>query len=262
MAKSGQDESSGVASTRPAGRIATISAAPRPAGPGSAAPTAPAASRSWAEPAALFAILVVAIVATGIAPAERRAWILELAPVFVGVPVMVATRRRFPMTSLAYRLAFLLSLLLVVGGYFTYSHVPLGFWLERTLHLSRNPYDRIVHFASGVAAAILARELVRRKTNLSPPWVFTVVTLGCLAGAAAYELLEWAAAMIMGGGARDFLATQGDRWDTQWDMFTTFCGAILSLLVLGGYHERRMQDLLASHPEPRVRSSVTPRPGA
>jgi putative membrane protein len=260
MAKSERDERGGIVSGNPGSRIAAVSSPPL-ARSGDAKQV-PAASRAWREPAALLAILAATIVASGIAPAERRAWILELAPVFVGVPVMIATRRRFPMTPMAYRLVFLLSLLLVLGGFFTYSHVPVGFWVERLLHLSRNPYDRIVHFVSGVAAAILARELVRRKTSLSPPWAFTVVALGCIGGAAIYELLEWAAAMILGGGARDFLATQGDRWDTQWDMFTTFCGAILSLLVLGSHHEREMQNLLASNPDSRASSGFSPHAGA
>jgi putative membrane protein len=253
-----RDDRGTAASRRPNGKIAAVTNAPRE-DHAPAEPLADRAPRSWREPTLLLAILVAAILVSGIAPAERRAWILELAPVFVGVPVLIATRRRFPLTPMAYRLAFLLSLLLVVGGYFTYSHVPFGFWLERVLRLSRNPYDRIVHFVSGVAAAILARELVRRKTPLSPPWVFTVVALGCLAGAAIYELLEWAAAIIMGNGARDFLATQGDRWDTQWDMFTTFCGAILSLLLLGAHHERAMQKVLRPGAYSRERSGLSPR---
>ncbi len=159
-----------------------------------------------------------------------------MAPVLIGVPILVATRKRFPMTPLAYRLAFALCLLLALGAHFTFSRVPLGFWLERHLGLSRNPYDRIVHFAAGVTSAVLGRELVKRKTRLSDTWIFFVVALGCLGGAAIYEFLEWGAA-VWSSEARAFVASQGDRWDAQWDMLTTFSGAIASLWAF-----RRVQD--------------------
>jgi len=165
----------------------------------------------------------------------------------LGLPILVATRRTFPLTPLAYELAFVLSALLLIGGHYTYSRVPVGLEARRLLGLRRNDYDRVVHFVGGFVPAILGREFVRRRAHLARrSWVFFFVVSGCLAGAAAYELLEWAAAEIMGGKANAFLAMQGDPWDTQWDMFTCFVGAIVSLLLLSRIHERQLEKLRTS----------------
>jgi putative membrane protein len=195
----------------------------------------------------VLVLTLAALLASGLAPRDRLTWLLEVAPVVVGVAVLVATYRRFPLTPLAYRLAFVLAILLMLGGHYTYSRVPLGSWAQEHFGWKRNDYDRLVHFAGGFVSAILARELVRRKTRLSRSgWLFAFVVSGCLAGAAVYEFLEWWAARLTGSAADDFLAMQGDPWDTQWDMFLTLLGAIAGMLTLGPRHEReiaRLRDL-------------------
>jgi putative membrane protein len=196
------------------------------------------------EPLALVALLVVALVISGLHPEDRRTWFLETAPVLVGVPIMIATHRKFPWTPLSYRLAFGLSLLLIIGGHYHYARVPVGLWIKEEFGLRRNDYDRLVHFFGGFVPAILGRELLLRKTPLRRGfWLSFLIAWSCLAGAALYELLEWAAASVAGMKAGDFLATQGDLWDTQWDMLTTFTGAIASLLILSRVHDRQVTRL-------------------
>jgi putative membrane protein len=193
------------------------------------------------EAAVLLSLLVVAVVLSGIAPNDRLTWFLEEAPVFVGVPILVATWWKFPLTLLAYRLIFIHALLLTFGAHYTFSDVPLGLWLRDVLDLARNNYDRVVHFVGGVAPAILGREILRRKTSLQPGgWLFFLVALGCLGGSAFYELLEWWAAAITGAQASAFLATQGDPWDTQWDMLLGLLGAVVGQIAFSRPHEREL----------------------
>jgi len=160
------------------------------------------------------------------------------------VPILVATARRFPLTPLAYRLIFLHALILMVGGHYTYAKVPLGFWMEHALHLTRNNYDRIGHFAQGFVPAIIAREILLRRTPLTRgKWIFLLVTCVCLAISACYEFIEWGTAVIGGSSADAFLGTQGDVWDTQWDMFTALIGAIVAQLLLARVHDRQIREL-------------------
>lgn len=196
------------------------------------------------EPAVLLGLIVAGLVLSGLKPADRLTWFLETAPVLVGLPVLIATHRRFPLTPLAYRLVFVLAFLLMVGAHYTYARVPAGLWAREWLGFGRNNYDRLVHFVGGFVPAILGRELVRRQTHMRRPgWLFVFVSFGCLAGGALYEFLEWWAAAATGADADAFLATQGDPWDTQWDMFLTFLGAITALLLLSGKHERELKRL-------------------
>ena len=213
-----------------------------PAGESSPPQTAFSSSRGeQREVAVLLSLLVLAAVLSGIAPKDRLTWLLEEAPVFIGVPILIVTRRSFPLTLLAYRLIFIHALLLTFGAHYTFSDVPLGLWLRDALSLARNNYDRVVHFIGGVAPAIVGREILRRKTPLRPGgWLFFLVALGCLGGSAFYELLEWWAAAITGAQASAFLATQGDVWDTQWDMFLGLLGAVVGQAVLGRLHEREL----------------------
>jgi putative membrane protein len=163
------------------------------------------------EPIVLLVVGLAGLLWSGIAPRDRLTWFLEVAPILMGLPIMIATYRRFPLTPLAYRLIFVLALFLFVGGHYTYSRVPLGVWAREHLGWRRNNYDRVVHFAAGFAASIVGRELVRRKTRLQKRgWIFFFVTSSCLAGGAFYELLEWWAARFTGSAATSFLAMQGD----------------------------------------------------
>jgi putative membrane protein len=198
--------------------------------------------RADREPLILLVLVTAGFVLSGISPRSRITWLLEVSPVIVGVGVMVATRRRFPLTPMAYRLAFLLACLLMIGGHYTFSEVPLGAEARRILGLKRNDYDRVVHFASGLVASVLGYELLRRKTRYRRSgWLFFFVVSGVLAGAAFYEFLEWWVARLSGSTADAFLATQGDRWDTQWDMFLTFLGGIAGQLLLRRRHERELE---------------------
>jgi len=200
--------------------------------------------RSRIELPALLAVVAVALVVSGIRPYERGTWLLEVAPVLLGAPLLVITHRRFPLTPLLYRLLFAHALILIVGGHYTYARVPLGFWVQDLFDLGRNHYDRLGHLAQGFVPAILAREILLRTSPLRPGrWLFFVVTCVCLAFSAFYEMLEWWAAIIGGDSAESFLGTQGDVWDTQWDMFLALLGALGSQLLLGRAHDRALQNL-------------------
>jgi len=167
-------------------------------------------------PALLLALWLAALVVSGLQPHDRLTWWLEVFPVIIGIAVMIPTRAAFPLTRLLYILLFVHGLVLILGGHYTYARVPLGFWLQDAFDLARNPYDRIGHFAQGFIPAILAREILLRKTALLPGKMlaFLVVSV-CLAFSAFYELLEYGAAVALGAEAGDFLGTQGDPWDTQ-----------------------------------------------
>ena len=193
------------------------------------------------EPAALLAVVLAVFAWSGIGPADRFTWFLEVAPVLIAVPALVATRRRFPLTSLAYRLIALHAIVLMVGGHYTYAEVPLGFWAQEALGLARNHYDRLGHFAQGFVPAILAREILLRGTPLRPGgWLFVLVTACCLSVSALYELVEWATALATGEAATAFLGTQGDVWDTQWDMFLALIGCLIAQLLLSRLHDRQL----------------------
>jgi putative membrane protein len=164
--------------------------------------------------------------------------------VLIGVPILLATARRFPLTPLLYGLLAIHALILIVGGHYTYARVPLGFWMEQTFGFARNHYDRIGHFVQGFVPAILVRELLLRTSPLrSGKWLFVLVASVCLAFSACYEFIEWWSAVIGGGAADAFLGTQGDVWDTQWDMLFALVGAITAQLLLGRVHDRALERL-------------------
>ncbi len=195
-------------------------------------------------PASLLGLWVIALIASGIAPADRLTWYLEVAPVLIAIPLMVVTRRRFPLTPLLTVLIFIHGLILILGGHYTYAQVPLGFWVQDGFDLARNHYDRLGHFAQGFVPAILAREILLRKTALRPgKMMFYLVVSVCLAFSAFYELVEWWAAVALGQDAESFLGTQGDVWDSQWDMFMALCGAASALLILSAWHDRQLAKL-------------------
>jgi len=193
------------------------------------------------EPVVLLVAVALVLVWSGIDPYERGTWLLEVSPVLIGAPILVATRARFPLSDLAYRLLALHALVLMIGGHWTYARVPFGFWLQELLDLSRNPYDRIGHLAQGFVPAIVAREILLRTSPLRRgPWLFFLVTCVCLAISACYELLEWWVAVLVGQAADSFLGTQGDPWDTQWDMFLALCGAVAAQGLLARAHDRSL----------------------
>ncbi|HEY0635507.1 MAG TPA: DUF2238 domain-containing protein [Gammaproteobacteria bacterium] len=194
------------------------------------------------ERIALLISLLLLLFATGYAPkADRLTWLLETIPVFIALPILLLSYRRFPLTALAYALLWLHALVLIVGGYYTYAEVPLFNWLRDTFELSRNHYDRLGHFMQGAVPAIIVREILLRKTPLTHNgWLFFIVTGVTLAISACYEFIEWWTALLTGEAAEAFLATQGDVWDTQWDMFLALIGAIVSQLLFRRAHDRQL----------------------
>ncbi len=193
------------------------------------------------EPFLLILLGAAALVLSGINPYDRTTWILEVTPVLIVVPLLLATGKRFPLTPLVYRLIFIHALILMLGGHYTYARVPLGFWVQDLFDLARNHYDRLGHLAQGFIPAMVVREILLRKSPLARGrWLFFLVVCVCLAGSAFYEFIEWWAALLGGEAADAFLGTQGDVWDTQWDMFLAFLGSMASQLLLAGVHDREM----------------------
>jgi putative membrane protein len=191
--------------------------------------------------AACLAVMAAAVALSGIGARDRGTWLMEVAPVLVAAPVLAATGRRFPLTGLVYLLAALHAIVLCVGGHWTYAEVPAGFWVRDALGLSRNPYDRLGHLFQGFVPALVARELLLRTSPLRRGrWLFTLVTCVALAISALYELVEWSAALLLGQGADAFLGSQGDPWDTQWDMFCALLGALLAQLSLARVQDRQL----------------------
>jgi len=191
---------------------------------------------------ALLAFLTAGcLIFSGVSPYDRLTWVMETAPVMIALPLLIISHTRFPLTPLLYRLLFLHGLILMLGGHYTYSRVPLGFWMQDAFDLARNHYDRLGHLAQGFIPAILAREILLRATPLKAGgWLFFLVTCVVLAISATYELIEWWAALVLGGDAEAFLATQGDVWDTQWDMFMALVGGLAAQLSLSRLHDGQL----------------------
>jgi putative membrane protein len=191
--------------------------------------------------AVLLAVFVAVLVWSALGPHDRFTWWLEVLPALIGLVIVVATRRRFPLTPLLLVLLTIHAVILMVGGHYTYALVPFGFWMEEVFGFTRNHYDRIGHFAQGFVPAILAREiLIRLRVVRGRGWLFTIIVSICLAFSAAYELLEWAVAVLSGSKGDSFLGTQGDIWDTQKDMALCALGAIAAQLLLGRVHDRQL----------------------
>jgi len=192
----------------------------------------------------LFALFVAVLVWSAIRPHDYFTWFLEVFPALIGIALLFATRRRFPLTPLLLILLFIHAVILMVGGHYTYAEVPLGYWMKDAFGFTRNHYDRIGHFAQGFVPAILAREiLIRRDVVRGRGWLFTIVVAICLAVSAAYELLEWSVSAATGSKGDSFLGTQGDVWDTQKDMALATIGAIAAQLVLGKVHDRQLTNV-------------------
>jgi len=195
-------------------------------------------------------ILFLLLLISGIRPFDRATWLMEVAPIFIAAPVMVATYRRFPLTSVLYGLIFVHAIILIAGGAYTYARVPLGFWLQDVLSLTRNPYDKIAHFAQGFVPALIAREIFLRGSYVTNRNMAGFLSI-CVAMAisAWYELIEWGAALALGQGAEEFLGTQGDQWDTQSDMFLAFLGASAAIALLSRCHDRHIAPLQRMQPD-------------
>jgi putative membrane protein len=200
-------------------------------------------------PAVLLALVAAVLAASGVGPKDRLTWWLEVAPALIAVPILVATRRRFPFTPVVYVLVAVHAAVLCLGGHYTYAEVPLGFWVQDLLGLARNPYDRLGHLMQGFVPALVAREVLLRTSPLRPgKWLFVLGTGVVLSLSAVYEFVEWWTALILGQGADAFLGMQGDPWDTQWDMFMCLVGAIASQLLLARLQDRQLARVAPAGP--------------
>ncbi|MFW2488231.1 DUF2238 domain-containing protein [Clostridium chromiireducens] len=184
----------------------------------------------------LISIIIILII-SGINPYDRFTWFLEVFPAIIGITALVLTYNKFMFTNLVYILVWFHAVILIVGGHYTYAEMPLFNWIKDTFELSRNYYDRLGHFAQGFIPAIVIREiLMKNKIVKNNAWVNFITISICLAISASYEIVEFAVARITGESATAFLGTQGDVWDTQWDMVLALLGSIFSVLTLGKYH--------------------------
>jgi putative membrane protein len=195
----------------------------------------------------LAALVAGLLIYSGLRPYDRTTWVLEVFPVFVAMAIMLATYQRFPLTTLLYVGIAMHAVVLIIGGQYTYARVPLGFQIADLLQLTRNPYDKIGHFFQGFVPALVAREILIRGDHVNGRRMlaFLVVSV-VLAISAAYELIEWGAAEMLGQGADEFLGTQGYAWDTQSDMLMALIGAIAALLLLSRLHDRQIQHITSS----------------
>lgn len=195
-------------------------------------------------PWALLAVVAVVLVVSGIEPYDRGTWWAEVAPVLIAAPILIATYRRFPLTTLLYVLIAFHAIILIVGGAYTYSRVPVGFWLQDLFGFERNPYDRIGHFIQGFVPVLIAREVLLRNRVLRPGlWAAFLCVCVALSVSAVYELVEWTAAVVAGDGSVEFLGTQGDPWDAQADMLMALIGAVTALVTLSRLHDRQIARL-------------------
>jgi putative membrane protein len=195
------------------------------------------------EPLILLILGTALLALTAIHPHDYPTWWMETAPIFIALPILIATYKNNPLTPLLYRLLFLHALILMIGGHYTYAEVPLGYWMQDWFGFARNNYDKIGHLAQGFIPAMLFRELLLRSSPLKQgKLLFTLVVASCLAVSASYELIEWAAAEMMGEGADAFLGTQGYAWDTQSDMLMALIGAIVAQGVLGKVQYKQLRD--------------------
>lgn len=193
------------------------------------------------EPLILLLLGTLLLGITAIHPHDYTTWWLETMPIFIAVPLFVATFKRNALTPLVYRLLFAHALILMLGGHYTYAEVPLGYWMQEWFDFTRNNFDKIGHLAQGFVPAMLFRELLLRGSPLRQgKLLFALVAASCLAVSASYELIEWAAAVILGQSADAFLGTQGDPWDTQSDMLMALIGAISAQILLGQMQDRQL----------------------
>lgn len=186
----------------------------------------------------------IVLVLSGWQPYDRATWLMEVMPVLIAIPILWATYKQFPLTTLVYWCIFLHGLILILGGAYTYARVPAGFMVQEWFELSRNPYDKLGHFFQGFAPALIAREiLVRHHIVKGAKMLAFIIVCIVLAISATYELIEWAAALMLGQGADEFLGTQGDQWDTQSDMFMALVGGLFALGIFTRLHNTQLRRL-------------------
>ena len=192
-----------------------------------------------------LAIYFSVLIWSAIDPHDYATWWLEVTPALIGLAILVWTRKSYPLTPLLYILILIHSIILMVGGHYTYAEVPLFDWIRDALHQSRNNYDKLGHFAQGFVPAMIAREILIRENVLKRVgWMNFIIVCICLAISAFYELIEWWVAILTGDSSSAFLGTQGYIWDTQSDMMFALVGAIVALVSLSRLHNLQIRELL------------------
>jgi len=200
--------------------------------------------RARTDETVIIALWAAALALSAIAPRDVATWFLEVLPVLIAAPLIWFTRKSFPLSRILLWCACGHGLILIMGGHYTYAEVPVGFWLQDAFSFARNPYDRIGHLAQGFVPALLTREILIRNTDLKRGrMMFVLACCVPLAFSAFYEMIEWWAAVIMDQDAEAFLGTQGDPWDTQWDMFLALTGAVAAQVLLARLQDRQIFDL-------------------
>lgn len=185
------------------------------------------------------------LVWSAIRPHDYFTWFLEVLPALLGLGILLALYPTFAFSNLTYGFVLVQAVILVVGGHYTYAENPAFNWLREALALQRNYYDRLGHFFQGLTPALITREYLLRKAIVAKTaWVPFFVVAICLAASAFYEFFEWWVALVSGDAAVAFLGTQGDVWDTQWDMFMAWLGALTAILVFSRWQDRSMATLL------------------
>jgi putative membrane protein len=191
-----------------------------------------------------LAVYFLVMIWSGINPKDYFTWFLEVLPALIGFFIIALTYNKFRLTPLTYLLILIHSIILMVGGHYTYAEVPLFNWIRDFFNMERNNYDKLGHLAQGFIPAIIAREiLLRLEVVAKKGWLPFIIICICLAISAFYELIEWWAALLSGGAAEAFLGTQGYVWDTQSDMGLALLGTIMSLFLLSKLHDRQLQDI-------------------
>ena len=192
----------------------------------------------------LLLIFFAAFIWSAINPRDYFTWFLEVFPAVIGLIILVLINKKFELTGMLYFLLLIEAIILIIGGHYTYAEMPLFNWFKEFFDLSRNYYDRLGHLMQGLVPAIIAREILIRKNVLKPgAWLYFIIVCICLAFSAFYEFIEWWVAVVSGTAAEAFLGTQGDIWDTQWDMFMALVGANLGLILLIKLHDKYLAKL-------------------
>lgn len=193
----------------------------------------------------LLILCILVFILSLIKPKSYFIWFLEAFPVVIGVLILVYTYKRFQFTDLIYILILIQISIILIGAHYTYADVPLFNWIKQVYGLSRNHYDRLTHLTQGIITAFIVRELLIRKLKLKKGVILSILVVCiCLAISASYELMEWGAALIAGNLSDDFLGFQGDKWDTQWDMFCGTIGAIITVCMFSKVHDKCISKIL------------------
>jgi len=193
---------------------------------------------------ALLVGAVLALFVSAVNPYDRVIWWEEISPILIVWFMLLLTGRRYPLSRVMYLLIFMFSLMVLLGAHYSYARVPLGDWITTTLGLARNDYDRIAHAVKGGVLALMVREILLRRPWAERGAVLVGLSVAvALAASALWEMVEWAATIITGSTPTDFLGTQGDIWDSHWDMLSALLGATVMLAVFSRAHDRSLRAL-------------------